>query len=184
MSDDLTTYTGHLAELFARVATVALGEEILQRAAGGEVTPALLAVLECIHRRGTCSVGEVARGLGISYAAGSQFVLRLETKGLLIRGEDEHDRRRSPVRLTAAGAALVRAVAGARAERLAGILDGMPADDRLALVRGLEGFLMQVLHDAGSVERLCHRCRIPHTPECVVNRASVALTGEGVKGAA
>lgn len=178
MSEELTAYTGHLADLFARVTFGALTEEVLRGVPGAAaVTPSLLGVLESLYRHGTLPVGELSRGLGVSYAAGSQFVHRLEKLGLLKRGEDAHDRRRSPVQLTPDGERLVRAVEQARAERLDVILSRMAPDGREALVKGLEAFLFHVLEDPRAIEQLCGRCHIEHSPACVVNRVAMALTG-------
>jgi hypothetical protein len=57
MAKATTAYTGHLAELFARVVMGALTEDVLRQVAGEDVTPALLGVLERLCRRKTCSIG-------------------------------------------------------------------------------------------------------------------------------
>ncbi|MBI3946838.1 MAG: MarR family transcriptional regulator [Armatimonadetes bacterium] len=180
MPDDTNAYAGQLADLFTRVAAEVLGGEVLRRVSDGILTPALLSVLECVHRRGTCGVGEVACYLGISSAAASQLARRLEDGGLLARGEDARDRRRSPLRVTASGERLVRAAARVRAERLESILSRMEAASRRAFVRGVEAFLAHAIEEADTIERLCGRCRIPHSDECVVSRVAVLLTGEDV----
>ena len=180
MPQDPITYTGHLAGLFARLAAEALTDDVLRRAGGEGVTPALLSVLECLRRRGACTVREVAHGLGVSDAAGSQLVGRLEARRLVLRREDAHDRRRSSLALTPRGEQLVRRVEAARAERLQRILGGMDPESRGALVRGLEAFVLSTVDDPETLAQLCGRCRIPHSPDCVVNRAAVALTGREV----
>lgn len=179
--DDGTAYTGQLADLFARMVSGALTADVLRGIDAEGMTPSLLAALECLHRRGVGGVGDLARDLGVTYAAGSQSAGRLERMRLIVRSDDARDRRRAALRLSAEGERVVRAASRLRVERLASILARMPEEGRRALVDGLEAFLFHALDDPGAVERLCGRCRIEHDPECIVNQVSVALTGREAK---
>jgi DNA-binding MarR family transcriptional regulator len=78
------------------------------RRISSSITPRQLEVLGFLARREQWSVGEVASGLGVSSAAATKAVARLERKGLVSRTVDVMDRRCVNVRLTRAGADAVR----------------------------------------------------------------------------
>jgi predicted ArsR family transcriptional regulator len=66
------------------------------------LTPRQREVLTLLARRQRWSVGEIAAALGVSSPAATKAVVRLESKGFVIRSENEMDRRRVDVRLTRA----------------------------------------------------------------------------------
>jgi DNA-binding MarR family transcriptional regulator len=65
-------------------------------------------VLVLLSRSTSCSVGEIASTLGVSSAAATKLINRLERKGYVIRALNEWDRRCSDIRLTQAGTKAVR----------------------------------------------------------------------------
>ena len=67
------------------------------------ITPRQLEVLSFLARREKWLVGEVAEGLGVSSAAATKAIIRLERKGLVSRTIDIMDRRCVHVRLTRPG---------------------------------------------------------------------------------
>lgn len=72
------------------------------------ITPRQLEVLSFLARREQWSVGEVASGLGVSSAAATKAISRLERKGLVSRTVDVMDRRCVNVRLTRTGSDTAR----------------------------------------------------------------------------
>jgi DNA-binding MarR family transcriptional regulator len=109
---------------------------------GADLTPRMLTVLHHLAAGGPLTVGEQATHLGLSKAATSELVDRLEAKGLVGRMRDDRDRRRVFVWLTPAGRAQTRAhprVLGA--DDLAKAVEAMRPADRAALVRGLRALL-------------------------------------------
>jgi DNA-binding MarR family transcriptional regulator len=72
------------------------------------ITPRQLEVLSYLSRRDHWSVGEVASALGVSSAAATKAIVRLERKGLVTRTVDMMDRRCVNVRITRAGNEAVR----------------------------------------------------------------------------
>ncbi len=72
------------------------------------ITPRQLEVLSYIARKDRWSVGEVASALGVSSAAATKAIVRLERKGLVTRTVDMMDRRCVNVRITRAGSDAVR----------------------------------------------------------------------------
>lgn len=77
------------------------------------VTPRQIEVLTFLARRDHWSVGEIASNLGVSSAAATKAILRLERKGLVTRSIDMMDRRCVNVRITHAGGDIVRNVPAA-----------------------------------------------------------------------
>ncbi len=76
--------------------TIVQGESV-------NVTPRQTEVLTFLARRDHWSVGEIASNLGVSSAAATKAVARLERKGLVTRSVDVMDRRCVNVRITHAG---------------------------------------------------------------------------------
>jgi DNA-binding MarR family transcriptional regulator len=68
-----------------------------------KVTPRQFEVLSFLARRDHWSVGEVASELGVSSAAATKAIARLERKGLVTRSENLMDRRCVNVTLTRTG---------------------------------------------------------------------------------
>ncbi len=72
------------------------------------VTPRQVEVLTLITRRDRWSVGELANALGVSSAAATKAIARLEKKGLAARSVDLMDRRCVNVSITRAGIEAIR----------------------------------------------------------------------------
>ena len=81
--------------------TIVQGETI-------SVTPRQAEVLTFLATRDSWSVGEVASNLGVSSAAATKAIVRLERKGLVTRSTDMMDRRCVNVRITRAGNEILR----------------------------------------------------------------------------
>jgi DNA-binding MarR family transcriptional regulator len=82
------------------------------RRASTSITPRQLEVLAFIARREHWSVGEVASALGVSSAAATKAIVRLERKGMVTRSVDMMDRRCVNVRITRSGNEVVRQAPG------------------------------------------------------------------------
>ena len=82
------------------IMTIVQGETI-------SVTPRQAEVLTFLATRDHWSVGEVASTLGISSAAATKAIVRLERKGLVTRSIDMMDRRCVNVRITHAGTSIL-----------------------------------------------------------------------------
>ena len=72
------------------------------------VIPRQLEVLRYLSRREHWSVGEIASVLGVSSAAATKAIVRLERKGLVKRAENMMDRRCVDVSLTRSGTETLR----------------------------------------------------------------------------
>ena len=83
-------------------------------------------------------LGVVARHLGIPKSSASERVKSLERRGFLKRRRDPEDERRLSIVLTDVGVARVRRDSALDLVRLAAALKKIPAEDRKALLAGLE----------------------------------------------
>ena len=102
-----------------------------------DVTLSQLKVLFTLAQSGGASVGEIAGMVGIGNAGASLLVDRLVRLGLVERAEDPADRRRTVVRLSVAGADLVRELNHGGREHLRQVLAALPPDDLAALLQGV-----------------------------------------------
>lgn len=99
-----------------------------------------LQVLGLLQLDGPCRVSSVARALGVSAAAATGMVQRMEERGLVARGHDEGDRRVVLVRMTEDGRAMLDEVAGRGRASLARILRRLGEDELTQLRDGLRAF--------------------------------------------
>jgi DNA-binding MarR family transcriptional regulator len=109
---------------------------------GTDITPRMLSVLQHLVQSGPLTIGEQAQHLGLSKAATTEMIDRLEARGLVARLRDERDRRRVFVWLTTAG----RERAGAHPrvledEQLVRALARMTPRERTGLVIGLRALI-------------------------------------------
>jgi len=84
------------------------------------------------------TLGDVARHLGIPKSSASEQVKSLERRGFLIRRRDAADERRLSIVLTAKGVARTRGDSVLDLVGLAAALRRLTAEDRKALLAGLE----------------------------------------------
>ena len=81
---------------------------IMARRKTSSVTSRQVEVLALLSRSTSCSIGEIASAFGVSYAAASKMINRLEDKGLVTRSINEMDRRAADIRITEKGSQMVR----------------------------------------------------------------------------
>jgi DNA-binding MarR family transcriptional regulator len=110
----------------------------VRREAGEVLSVPQYRVLAFLSRNHAASLSEVAGWIGVAGATASAMVDRLVRRGLVARRGDPEERRRVRLRVTRAGAALVRRARARTRGRLAARLAALPAADRLALARGLD----------------------------------------------
>lgn len=128
-----------------------------------------------------CTIGELADKLGISRPAATQGVDRLVRRGLVRRIGDADDRRRVQLRLTPRGEALARRTVTDMQRGLEAVVAKMAPEDREALVRGVDAFLVHALDDLPMLDDVCLGCIHEGDEDCPVNIASLRLTGQPVR---
>ena len=127
----------------------ALGERRLGRRHVG--------LLAHVASEGPSTVSELAAALGISLPAASTLTRELEEQGLVERGEDAADRRRTVVTLDEQTAKAVRAWVEQRHRPLEQALAALDARERAAFLKGLGA-----LADALMEESPCGPVRSHH----------------------
>jgi DNA-binding MarR family transcriptional regulator len=105
------------------------------------VTGGQVALLFQIRLRKGVSAGDLASSEGISPAAMSGYVDRLERAGLVVRVPDEHDRRRQVLRLTEDAESVLRKVRSRRTAWLASRLQKLSEDELAAVDAAIEPLL-------------------------------------------
>lgn len=135
-------------EVASRVRPVLLrlSRELRREAQAFGVTGGQAALLVQIEKHGSVGLGELAAGEGVSAAAMSKHVDRLETAGLVTRTPGG-DRRRVEIALTPEGRRTLRRVRSHRTAWLAERLRRLDEHDLLALERAIEP-LATLLEDA------------------------------------
>ncbi|TVT48063.1 winged helix-turn-helix transcriptional regulator [Amycolatopsis rhizosphaerae] len=103
--------------------------------------PAVFAVLDAVEANGPSSVTELAASVGVDQPRASRLVARAVEEGLLARQADQHDGRRSVLRLTAAGRRRLDAGHAARRQAFAAAMSDWPAADRKTFARLLTAFV-------------------------------------------
>lgn len=160
------------ADLFVAVLEKALTSRLLDEEFEGQVTTSQLHALRFLALNEQPLMSDLADGLGISYPAATKTVERLVKKGLASREDDPTDRRVVRVNLTEGGCQLVKKIMAARNVGFHDVLRRLSADDRGALLRGMEAFVTTALDamDADAiVASVCLHCGSEHSENCIVD---------------
>lgn len=77
--------------------------KISEHRSGRRVDPTMTAVVDALEQLAPCTVSAVATALGVDQPRASRLVARAVEEGLVARTADQHDGRRTLLRLTKAG---------------------------------------------------------------------------------
>lgn len=128
-----------------------------------------------LHERPTG--GDMAAGLGISNAAATKLIDRLEGRGLVQRGHDPADRRAMRLELTPQGKRIAAEAADVERDRLKEVLERMPEAQAQSLERSMKAFMKAALTTPEMVNAVCLRCGREHLEDCPGNQLYFELTG-------
>jgi len=159
MREDCGAFAEKLTGLFSEIILRTMTVEPLRQWAEEELTLSQAQALALVAERGTCSIGGIAAGLGVSHPASVRLVDRLTRKRLLTRGVSESDHRQAEIRATPTARDLVNAIRRERADRLEEVLSRMTEAERAALMCGLDAFVTQALDDHQALDALCWSCQ-------------------------
>jgi len=104
---------------------------------GPTISPHQATILSHLDRREGVTLTELAQAMEVALPTMSLTVTRLETEGLVRRERDAADRRRTALRLTAAGERLRLAASLLDPDRVRTLLDSMTPEERSAGVAGV-----------------------------------------------
>jgi DNA-binding MarR family transcriptional regulator len=175
---DLLTQTQHVSDIFTRVMLKILTIGALS--GDCEITMAQYQALKHVEHHGSCTIGSLAEGLGVTQPAATMLVDRMVKRGLVDREPGRTDRRQAEVSLTGRARELLHRAEEERAERLSRVLSLMEPAEREQLLESLERFVAAAVELETPVEGACLRCGIEHDNDCVVNKAHIKLRGTEV----
>lgn len=112
-------------------------------------------------------VGQLAKGLRISYPAATKAITRLAEKKIVIREKDPLDKRNIYVSLTAKGMELANKIKMEKALRLNDIIRLMTEEQIEEFSKGLKAFLSAVLTENKLSKTICLHCGKEHKDDCL-----------------
>ncbi len=151
------------SHIFAAAVRDVLEQKFLEATAPSHLTLSQFHLLKLLSIREYHHVGEVADFLGMSPAAASKNITKLEGLGLLERHTSEGDRRATQLSITPRGRRTVLAYEEFKAARLYPVLEGFTDAELDEFTRLLERFsveLYRMEQEHGTVEEngFCLRC--------------------------
>ena len=165
------------AKLFSQALFYRIVRPTLKKAVKSDLTEVQLQCLRFVHLHPEPSVGAIANGLSFSNAASAKLIDRLVKKKLLLREEDQQDRRVLKIKLTPEGFELLAEIEATELIYFEQILQRMQPNDLESLATGLTAFLKAALQDVNELEEICLRCGSEHLTICPGNIRYHELTG-------
>jgi DNA-binding MarR family transcriptional regulator len=164
-SDDFYRFlrSGHVLRSLLREF---LEEGFLDRVCRRRLTRSQFCFLKLITANSDLQVGELARCLGVSPAASSKNLDRLERLGLVYREASDQDRRAILLKATAEGEELVSDYERLKAAQLAPVIDSLGREKTEVLCELLEEVCVGMLAQAEVPRETCMRCAGYYRPNC------------------
>jgi DNA-binding MarR family transcriptional regulator len=164
-SDDFYRFlrSGHVLRSILREF---LEEGFLNRVCRHRLTRSQFCFLKLITANTDLQVGELARCLGVSPAASSKNLDRLERLGLVCRETSDQDRRAILLNATEEGEELVRDYERLKAAQLAPVIDSLGQEKTEMLCDLLEEVCGGMLARAEIPRETCLRCAGYYRPNC------------------
>jgi len=147
-----------------------LEESFLHEACEHKLTRAQFCFLKLITANADLQVGELARSLGVSAAASSKNLDKLEDLGLVSRTACSEDRRATLLKASIAGERLVQEYERLKAARLEPVIDTLGPEKTDDLCNLLEEVCLGLLTQDAVPRAGCLRCAGYYRPECSVEQ--------------
>lgn len=182
MREECSSFAEKLTGLFSHLVEETFNARLPRELDELEVTLSQLQALTLVAERNVCSIGALAEGLGVSHPAAVKLAEKLARKELVSREVGANDHRQTVLRIRPQGRELVQRVREERMERLERVLSQMPAAERQALIRGLQGFVNAALPERDALDALCTSCQAVQPTDCnefriLTAERPVTLTG-------
>jgi DNA-binding MarR family transcriptional regulator len=143
-----------------------LEEGFLRRVCHHRLTRSQFCFLKLITAKRDLQVGELAHCLGVSAAASSKNLDKLERLGLVHRETSAEDRRAVVLSATTEGKGLVREYERIKAAQLTPVLDALGEEKTRLLCDLLEEVCGQMLARSEIPRESCMRCAGYYLPHC------------------
>ena len=143
-----------------------LEEDFLQQVCRHRLTRSQFCFLKLITAESDLQVGELARCLGVSPAASSKNLDRLERLGLVYRETSDQDRRAILLKASAEGKELVCDYERLKAAQLEPVIDSLGREKTKQLCDLLEEVCVAMLGRAEHPRETCLRCAGYYRPDC------------------
>jgi DNA-binding MarR family transcriptional regulator len=168
-SDDFYRFlrSGHVLRSLLREF---LEEGFLHRVCRHRLTRSQFCFLKLITANTDLKVGELAKCLGVSPAASSKNLDRLERLGLVYRETSHQDRRVILLRASIEGKKLVREYERLKAAQLAPVIDSLGREKTEQLCDLLEEVCAEMLSRAEIPRETCLRCAGYYRPDCAFEK--------------
>lgn len=143
-----------------------LEEDFLRQVCPHRLTRSQFCFLKLIAANAELQVGELARCLGVSPAASSKNLDKLERFGLVTRGTSSEDRRAILLSVSDAGRKLVADYERLKAAQLAPVIEALGREKTEQLCDLLEEVCVGILERAVNPRDSCLRCAGYFSPTC------------------
>ena len=147
-----------------------LEEDFLRQVCRHRLTRSQFCFLKLIAANSELQVGELARSIGVSAAAASKNLDKLERLGLAVRETSSEDRRAILLSASAEGRRLVRDYERHKAARLAPVIESLGQEKTGQLCNLLEEVCSGMLAQVENPRETCLRCAGYYRPECVFEK--------------
>jgi DNA-binding MarR family transcriptional regulator len=144
-----------------------LEEDFLRQVCPHRLTRSQFCFLKLIAANSDLKVGELARSIGVSAAAASKNLDKLERLGLVTRETSSEDRRAILLSASAAGCGLVRAYERHKADHLTPVIEALGPEKTRQLCDLLEEVCSGMLERVANPRETCLRCAGYYRPDCV-----------------
>jgi len=143
-----------------------LEEAFLRKVCPHRLTRSQFCFLKLITANADLQVGELARCLGVSPAASSKSLDKLERLGLVYRETSDQDRRAILLKASAEGEGLVRAYERLKAAQLEPVIESLGTEKTAQLCELLEEVCGAMLERSTVPRENCLRCAGYYRPDC------------------
>src|SRR5262245_60258128 len=130
-----------LLDLLNALGSTTFRQLVWQRASELDLTYAQSQTLFYVPDHPGGDMGDLAKPFGVTLPAVTHIVDRLEQKQFLVRRHDPADRRVYVLELTRQGRALVQELHTMQTKGMEAVLQRMPVEDRLRVLKGLEALV-------------------------------------------
>jgi DNA-binding MarR family transcriptional regulator len=156
--------------VFASSVNDVIEERLLREVGPPQLTFSQFKLLKLVALTDAQTIGDVAAFLRVSNAAASKAVDKLVRQGLLVREEDQGDRRAIQLSLTASSRRVLAAYNAAKDRKLASVFRQYSAEDLQRTAELLDRLTAGIVDHTAREEEICLQCGIYYRKKCLVRQ--------------